>query len=613
MNNIPREEGDVKQSPVLARAKKIAGGQSLSKDELLKEYTMLAREYEALLKAYGKPGRIGGQVPVETDARPDQSEEIMAMKTRLLSHITHEFLTPLNLIITPLEQMLAKSRSQEQKKTFSLMYRNSQRLLLLISQILELLKLESMKLKLKASQQDLILFLKGITASFELLAEQKEVALIFHTDKENIPLYFDPDKLAEVICNLIMNSLKYTPPGGQISIRVSDSQLPSDSVEILVHNTGPEITMDQTTRIFDRFYQLSERMEHFIKGLGIGLFLAREYIHLHHGTIQVNSAPGQGTEFVIRLPRGKAHLKSDEIEEPAVSTKVKDTGSKISERYAYMVRLEREEQEKNQPESGCIPTDEKEIQDRDIVLLVEDNTDMRSFIHTLLTEENFMVVEATNGRQGIDMAKEIIPDLIISDIMMPDVDGYQLCRELKQDIKTSHVPIILLSVKYTKTEITRGLETGADDYITKPFNMEILLTRVRNLINQRRQLQQRIQWETVMHSSELGLSSLDNTLLKTIQKTIDKNLSDPDFGLEQLADALYMSRASLNRKVKTLTGQSPNKFIQSYRLRRSLDLLKANAGNVTEVAFQVGFSSSAYFTKCFKEKFKRLPSEFNTL
>ena len=611
MNNIPREEGNVKQSPVLARAKKIAGGESLSKDELLKEYTTLAREYEALLKASGKPGRTGGQVLVETDAQPDQSEEIMAMKTRLLSHITHEFLTPLNLIITPLEQMLAKSRSQEQKKTFSLMHRNSQRLLLLISQILELLKLESMKLKLKASQQDLIPFLKGITASFELLAEQKEVALIFHTDKENLPLYFDPDKLAEVMCNLIMNSLKYTPPGGQI--RLSISQLPKNSVEISVHNTGPEITMDQTTRIFDRFYQLSERMEHFIKGLGIGLFLAREYIHLHHGTIHVNSAPSQGTEFVIRLPRGKAHLKSDELDEPAVSTTVKDTGSKISERYAYMVRLEREEQEKNQPDSGCIPPDEKEIQDRDIVLLVEDNTDMRSFIKTLLTEENFMVVEATNGRQGIDRAKEIIPDLIISDIMMPDVDGYQLCRELKQDIKTSHVPIILLSVKYTETEITRGLETGADDYITKPFNMDILLTRVRNLINQRRQLQQRIQWDTVMHSSELGLSSLDNTLLKNLQKTIEKNLSDPDFGLEQLADALYMSRASLNRKVKNLTGQSPNQFIQSYRLKRSLDLLKANAGNVTEVAFQVGFSSSAYFTKCFKEKFKRLPSEFNTL
>jgi signal transduction histidine kinase/DNA-binding response OmpR family regulator len=600
MNNISKKEGDVNQSRLLARAKKIANNHSLSKDELIKEYTTLVQEYEALLK-----GRD------EADARPDQPEEIVAMKSRLLSHITHEFLTPLNLIITPLEQMLAKSRSQEQKKTFSLMHRNSQRLLLLISQILELLKLESMKLKLKANQQNFIPFLKGIIASFELLAEQKEVALIFHTDKENIPLYFDPDKIAEVMCNLMMNSLKYTPPGGQI--RVSICHLPPSSVEISVHNTGPEIAMDQTTRIFDRFYQLSERFDHFIKGLGIGLFMAREYIKLHHGTIQVNSDPGKGTEFVIRLPTGKAHLKSDEIEEPPVSTAAKVTGSKISERYAYMVQLEREEKEKNQPDSGTIPSNEKEIQDRDIVLVVEDNTDMRSFIKTLLTEEDFIVMEAVNGRQGIDRAKEIIPDIIISDIMMPDVDGYRLCRELKQDIRTSHVPIILLSVKYTEAEITRGLETGADDYITKPFSMEILLTRVRNLIRQRRQLQQRVQWDTVMHSAELGLSSLDNSLLKKIQETIDKNLSDPEFGLEQLADALYMSRASLYRKVRNLTGQSPNHFIQSYRLKRSLDLLKSNAGNVTEVAFQVGFSSSAYFTKCFKEKFKRLPSEFQTL
>jgi DNA-binding response OmpR family regulator len=278
-----------------------------------------------------------------------------------------------------------------------------------------------------------------------------------------------------------------------------------------------------------------------------------------------------------------------------------------------MVQLEREEKEKDHADSGAIPENEKKIQDRDIVLVVEDNTDMCGFIKTLLTEEDFTVVEAANGKQGIKKAKEIIPDLIISDIMMPDVDGYQLCRELKQDIKTSHVPIILLSVKYTEAEITRGLETGADDYITKPFNMEILLIRVRNLIKQRRQLQQRVQWETVTHSAELGLSSLDNSLLKKIQETLDKNLSDPEFGLEQLADALYMSRASLYRKVRNLTGQSPNQFIQSYRLKRSLDLLKANVGNVTEVAFQVGFSSSAYFTKCFKEKFKRLPSEFHTL
>jgi len=223
------------------------------------------------------------------------------------------------------------------------------------------------------------------------------------------------------------------------------------------------------------------------------------------------------------------------------------------------------------------------------------------------------VLEAENGRQGIEMAKAIIPDIILSDIVMLDVDGYQVCRELKQDIKTSHIPIILLSVKFTEAEIIRGLETGADDYITKPFTLDILLSRVKNLIKQRRQLQQRVQWETVTHRDELGLSSLDNSLIKKMQEAIENNLSETDFGHVELANSINMSQTSLYRKVTALTGQSPGKFIQAYRLKRSLDLLKAKAGSITAVAFNVGFSSSAYFTKCFKEKFKRLPSDFQTL
>lgn len=588
----------VNESRLLARAKEIVNQRALSKDELLKEYTTLARGYETLLK-----GRI------EAEARPDPPEEIAAMKNRLLSHITQEFITPLNLIIAPLEQMIAKCRNPEQKKNFSLMHRNSQRLFLLISQILELLKLDSMKLELKASRQNLIPFLKGITASFELLAEQREVALIFHSDNENIPLYFDHTKIAEVMCNLIMNSLKHTPPGGRIRVSVRSSA--AHSVDISVHNTGAEITLDQTARIFDRFYQMNERFEHFIKGLGIGLFLAREYIKLHHGTIQVNSGPGKGTEFVIRLPGGKAHLKPGEIREPSVPPAAGEDGCKISERYAFMVQLEREEKDENQPHSGNIPSIEKEMKDRDIVLVVEDHMATRMFIKNLLTEEHFFVVEAADGRQGIDMAREIIPDIIISDIVMPEPDGYQLCSELKQDIKTSHIPIILLSVQFEEKDIIRGLEVGADDYITKPFSIEVMLSRVKNLVKQRRQLQQRIQWETVTHPDELGLSSLDNSLIKRMQETIENSLSEPEFGHAELANAIDISQASLYRKVTALTGQSPGKFIQSYRLKRSLDLLKANCGSITDVAFAVGFSSSAYFTKCFKEKFGRLPSDFS--
>lgn len=573
-----------------------------NEDKLIEGFERIIEEHGGWLKECTDPCRR------KESALPDQPDEVLEMKNRLLTHITHEFLTPLNLIITPLEQMLPRCEDPEQKKLLSMMYRNSQRLLLVIIQILELLKLESRKLKLKAGKQDLIPFLKGITASFELLAEQQEVTLILDSDKENIPLYFDAEKMAEVMCNLIMNALKYTPPGGQV--RVSVCELPSGPVEISVHNSGEEIPVDEMRLIFDRYYQLNKRFEHYIKGLGIGLFLAREYIKLHHGTVDVNSGAGYGTEFVIRLPKGKNHLNHDEIVEPSVYSGAEEVGCKTSKRYAYMVQLEREEKGKNRPVNGEVNGIERDKQEGDIVLVIEDNTDMRGFIKSLLTDEGFLVKEAENGKQGIVMAKKIIPDIIVSDVMMPDTSGYQVCVQLKQDVVTSHIPIILLSVKYTEEEIIRGLEAGADDYVTKPFKMDILLTRIKNLIKMRRKLQQRVQWETVTHPDELRLSTVDTHLLKKIRDAVEENLSDPEFGQAELADFIDISRTSLYRKIMALTGQSPGKFIQAYRLKRSVDLLKTNPGSITDVAFSVGFSSSAYFTKCFKEKFKRLPSNF---
>jgi len=579
----------------------------LSKDQLLKQYWMIVKGYDALVKEVNKEDRTAPS-PEISDSPADQPEEIREIKGRLLSHLTHEFLTPLNLIITPIEQILLQCENPEQKKMFSMIYRNGQRLLLVINQVLELLKLESKSFKLKARRQNLITFLMGIMANFELLAEQKEVDIIFNINLDNIPLYFDQEKLAEVMCNLVMNSLKHTPPGGRIKLSVRE--MSTNSVEISLQNTGAEIPPDQTSRIFDRFYQLRERFEHYIKGLGIGLFLAREYINLHHGAIRVNSAAGKGTEFIIYLPKGKNHLEPDEILESPDPSGIEPVGRKISKRYAYLLELEKQEQEKDQKQRDEIPAVETGEQIRDVVLVVEDNTDMRGFIKTILTLENFMVVESDNGKQGIEIAKQVVPDIIISDIMMPEVSGYQLCRKLKQDVKTSHIPIILLSVKFENDEIIKGLECGADDYITKPFDLDILLTRVKNLINQRQRLQQKIQLETVAHSAELDLSSLDNRFIKSIKDTIEENLSDPEFGLDEMADALFMSRTTLYRKLNSLTGQPPKKFIQSYRLKRSMELLKSNYGNVTEVAYKVGFSNSAYFTKCFKEAFNRLPSDF---
>ncbi|MGD2086115.1 MAG: response regulator [Candidatus Aminicenantes bacterium] len=581
----------------LARAKEILNNPSLKKDELLKEYATIIEEYETLLEKLQQYDQ-GSLHPT--------SGEILERKSNLLSGFSHEFRTPLTLIINPLEQMLSTSRSREQKKKLEMMLRNAQRLLFLINQVLALSKIERKELKLKASSQNLISFLKGIMASFELLAEQNEVDFIFDTDKKSITLYFDPEKITEVMCNLIMNALRYTPAGGQV--KVSAYHYPPDSVEISVSDTGPGIHSHQLSRIFDRFYLLNKPFEHNKKGFGIGLYLVKEYINLHHGTIHANSREGEGTNFTIRLPRGKAHLEPGEIEAHPVSDSIVKYGREISTNYALALQLEKDET--HQP-TGKIPDLEVEHQECDIVLVVEDNSDMRRLMATLL-EKHFIVVEAEDGKEGIAAAKKIIPDIIISDIIMPELDGVQLCQELKNDINTSHIPIILLTARATEKDIIRGLEAGADDYITKPFHIQVLLTRVKNLISLRRQLQQKIERRMLLQPEEFTLSELENLFLDKLQELIEENLSNPEFGVDELAEILDISRPTLYRKVFALTGQSPKKFIQSYRLKRSFELLTAHYGNVTEVAYKVGFSSSAYFTKCFKEVFHRLPSDFTT-
>jgi signal transduction histidine kinase/DNA-binding response OmpR family regulator len=581
----------------LARAKEILANPSLNKDELLKEYAKIIEAYEALLKKFTQQGQ-GGLQP--------SPGEILERESHLFSGFSNEFRTPLALIITPLEQMLSTCRSQEQKKKLELMLRNAQRLHFLIEQVLALSMIESSEMKLKASSQNLISFLKGIMASFELLAEQSEVEFILDSEKKNITLYFDPEKIAEVMCNLIMNALRYTPAGGQV--KVSVCHVSADSVGISVRDTGPGIPNQQLAHLFDQFYLLNKPFEHNKKGFGIGLYLVKEYINLHHGTIQVNSRQGEGTEFIIHLLRGKAHLEPDSIEAHPVPDSTIKYGAEISTNYAMALQWERDET--HQP-AGKIYDNEEFDQECDIVLVVEDSTDMRRLITTLL-EKHFIVVEAADGKEGIAAAKKNIPDIIISDIIMPGVDGVQLCQELKTDINTSHIPIILLTARAAEKDIIRGLEAGADDYITKPFHVQVLLTRVKNLISLRRQLQLKIERRMLMQPEEFNLSELENLFLDKLQDLIEENLSNPEFGVDELAVILDISRPTLYRKVFALTGQSPKKFIQSYRLKRSFELLKASYGNVTEVAYKVGFSSSAYFTKCFKETFNRLPSDFIT-
>ena len=537
-------------------------------------------------------------------------KEMDKIKSRFFANISHEFRTPLTLIMGPLEQMLTdpQEKEREQKKKMQLMLRNSQRLLGLINQLLALSKFDSGTIKLQAYRQNVVPFLKGILHSFDSLAVQNEVELLFQTEAVDISLYYDPEKLEEVISNLLSNAVKFTPAGGRITLAIKIREALSgtgeqDFLEISVADTGPGIPREDLVHIFDRFYQADSTYEYHRQGTGIGLAIAREIVELHHGVIEAVSPQDEamGARFVIRLPMGKAHLKAEEIVESIpVPKKIAVPRPK---------KKEDEEEEFEPAEKEEEIDKEPAAQEKDIILVVEDSPDMRQYIRGAL-EPDYTVMEAKDGEEGLRLAGEIVPDLIICDIMMPGLDGFEVCRALKNNIATSHIPVILLTAKAAEENIIQGLETGAADYITKPFSTKILCARIKNLIDLRRHFQQTINREMTLQPAKMPVTSIDKEFIKDMQKVINENLSDPEFNVDQLSRKLYLSHATLYRKIHALTGETPTDFIRSCRLKRGVELLKSSYGNVGDVAFEVGFSSTSYFIKCFKEKFHRLPSSY---
>ena len=545
---------------------------------------------------------------IELQDKSEKLQEMNKIKSRFFANISHEFRTPLTLIMSPLEQLISEKDTNVPLETFEVMLRNSQRLLTSINQLLDLSRFDSNQMKLQASKQDLIPFIENAVASFQYMAEQKSITLKFTHSEFWMHLYFDTRKMEDVLYNLLVNAVKFTPSGGNITISVSnDSQSHSSHqafVRISVKDTGTGIPKDQLEHIFDRFFQADNVQDNAYKGTGIGLALTREIVHLHHGTIDVHSQQGKGTEFVVKLPLGKRHLKSHQIiDVPAEAPTPKP-------RHLDLIPTQPSpgsQREVDMPEEENLDATEEKT----VVLVVEDHDDVRHYIRKSL-EPQYTVVEAVDGKEGLAKALKQIPDLIVSDIMMPKLDGYKLCDALKKDIATSHIPIILLTAKASEENMLQGLETGADDYITKPFNTQMLLARIKNLIELRRQLQLKIQRQKTLLPSEISVTSTDETFLKEFQQTIEDNLADQNFGPDELSKKLCMGRSTLFKKIKALTGETPNQFIQSYRLERAAQLLKQNFGNVTEVAFAVGFTSSAYFAKCFKDKFHQSPTTYQS-
>jgi signal transduction histidine kinase/DNA-binding response OmpR family regulator len=557
-----------------------------------------------------------------------EREETDKIKSRFFANISHEFRTPLTLILGPADYLISKFRDEEIQKQTSAIKRNANRLLVLINQLLDLSKLEAGKLELKASRANIVPFIKGITMSFESIAERKDITLKVKSEGDEIEVYFDKEKMTKIITNLLSNAFKFTPEGGAITVALSlipslqgrgMSNLPAGTtakagkqgevkVQIKVSDTGIGISEEELPRLFDRFYQVDSSQTREHEGTGIGLALTKELVELHHGTISVDSTLGSGTEFTIELPIGRSHLKDVEIveeetESAVILNEVKNLQENDNADYTPFDSLPA-------GQSGRSVTENAD-EDKYIVLVVEDNSDVREFIKDSL-RNNFIIEEASNGEQGVRKAEQIIPDLIISDIMMPKMDGNELTRILKSNEKTSHIPIILLTAKSEQESKLEGLETGADDYLTKPFDTKELQIRIKNLISIRRRLQERysmLAFVPAKKETKKKLTNLEEQFICKVMEVIEKHISEEEFSIEQFGKEVGMSRVQLHRKLKALSGKSASNYLRSVRLSRAKKMIEEEKGNISEIAYSVGFSSPQYFTRCFKEEFGYPPSD----
>jgi DNA-binding response OmpR family regulator/two-component sensor histidine kinase len=487
-----------------------------------------------------------------------------------------------------------------------MMQRNAKRMLDLVNQMLDLSKMDAGKLKIELIQSDLIQVLRTMILSFSSLAEQKHIKFKYEMPDQSLMIYYDPDKLEKIINNLLSNAFKFTPEHGTVSVHVTISYESRATIrppfnceitvlDLIIEDTGKGIPEDQLDKIFDRFQQVEGTSEIDRIGTGIGLALVKELVELMHGKISAESALGKGTKFHVHLPLGKDHLRENEY-----ILKKADEITDEKKKVTMQGQISEPDSEQQEYAGGK--------EDKPIVLVVDDHPDIRSHIHQYLKE--FRVLEASDGVEGLEISIENIPDLIITDLMMPNMDGVEFCKKLKTDERTSHIPVIMLTAKASVENRIEGLETGADDYITKPFNMKELFTRINNLIDQRRKLRERFSREVTLQPKEIAVTSADERFLNRIIEIIENKMGDDNFDVAALQKEIGLSHMQMFRKLKALTDQAPGDFIRTIRLKRSASLLEQKFGNVAEVAYEVGFNNLSYFAKCFKGMFGQSPSEY---
>ncbi|MFN8354783.1 MAG: ATP-binding protein [Spirosomataceae bacterium] len=511
--------------------------------------------------------------------------EIDTLKTRFFANISHEFRTPLTLILSPLKDL---RKEFPQRDIFHLMQQNAERLLSLINQLLDLSKLEAGKMETQVQKGDLPPFLKYIFASFESLAQDRNMLFQYRQSQEHQMAYFDADKLEKIVTNLLSNAFKFTPENGRVEVHANYTE---QQLVLKVQDWGIGIEADRLPHIFDRFYQGDDSNIRNYEGTGIGLALVKELVEVLKGSIAVESQVGKGTTFSVQLPIDEQSWPQSLLGSDVVVAK-----SSLSASLPVLLS-------NNVQSNSELP----------ILLIVEDNADLRRYVRGQF-ETEYQILEAKDGQEGLEMARELIPDLVICDLMMPRLDGFGFCKALKTDMRTSHIPVIMLTAKATLEDRLDGLALGADDYLAKPFNTNELQIRVRNLISIRETLRQKYNSGQslipIVDDAPKVLTPNDEFLRK-VGQIIDQHILNPTFEVETLAELLMMSSSQLRRKLKALTNQTVIEFIRNYRLDKAAVLLKDKKGNVSEVAFQVGFESLSYFAKVFLERFGKTPSEWN--
>jgi len=538
-----------------------------------------------------------------------QEDKLHKKKIQFFTNISHEFRTPLTLILNPLKDIMRDENSnlpERIKSKHNTIYRNTNRLYALINELMDLRKLELNKMRIRASKLNLINFTKDIVEYYKEEALSRNIFLSLDADISDIQVWADESMLEKIIFNILSNAMKVTPDNGSINVELIDNDTdfllpllsetePVKVVEIVISDTGPGLEEEQIDKIFKRFYQVDSLNKTYYGGTGIGLEVVSSFVKLHKGKIEVSSKVGEGTTFKIILPKGKSHLSKDEI----MSFKKESDTDEIDANFIPASQIEIEKKQNLEADN---------IQKKHTILVVEDNTELRNYLKSELSI-NYKVLIALNGKEGLEIAQKSFPDVILTDVIMPEMDGFEFCKRIKTNIKTSHIPLLMLTAKSRIDDRIEGIEYGSDAYMTKPFDMRLLSLRLSQLITSRKLIFDKYFSEVSGAKENVNTTSIDKEFINKVLAYIGDNISKPSLSVENLASELNLSRSQLYRKIKLLTGQTVNELVRKIRLERAHQMLQTGSSFVNEVCYKVGFSSPSYFTKCFKAHFGVLPTE----